>query len=376
MYDLAAVRAEFPITQHQAYLNSPAIGPLSRSAHAAGVAFLDERLYEPWAEPAPTSLLRLRDRKNHVRDLFAQLIGAPAHTVGLTESTSAGENIVVNAIDWRAGDNVVIDELHFESSLLIYRQLAERKGVEVRIAEQYEGRVSTDAIAALCDTRTRIVSVTYVSNRNGFRHDVATLAQIAHAHGAYLFVDAIQAVGTFAIDVVRDHIDFLTCGTYKWLYANFGVSFLYVRDELLTHIPSDRYGHTHITHASDDFFFDIQKDGRKYEYAAIAHTSLAQVEAGLQLLHGLGISHIEAHGLALAEYAYHQLAQRGFALFTPEPGRSAIVTFAHGQDATLLAQRLRDAQVAVIFREQDRYIRFGTSIFNSRDDVDRLLAVL
>lgn len=376
MYDLAAVRAEFPITQHQAYLNSPAIGPLSRRAHAAGVAFLDERMYEPWAEPAPTTLLRLRDRKNHVRRLFADLIGAPAHTVGLTESTSAGENIVVNALEWRPGDNVVVDELHFESSLLIYRQLAERTGVELRIAEHQEGRVTTEAIAALCDTRTKLVSVTYVSNRNGYRHDVAALAAVAHAHGALLFVDAIQAVGTFAIDVVRDQVDFLSCGTYKWLYANFGVSFLYVRDELLERIPSDRYGHTHITNASDDFFFDIQRDGRKYEYAAIAHTSLAQIEAGLLFIHELGIAHIEAHGLGLADYAYHQLRARGYALFTPEPGRSAVITFAHGQDAHQLAQRLRDAQVAVLFREHDRYIRFGTSLFNTQADVERLLAVL
>ena len=377
MDDLAAVRALFPITATHAYLNNAGIGPLSRRAHAAGLAFLDERMHDPWPQPAPTALIRLAQRKNHVRRLFADLIGAPSHTVGLTESTSAGENIVVKAIDWRPGDNVVLDDLHYESSLLIYRELAKRHGIEIRMARHVDGRITPDQIAALCDERTRMVSIAWVSNRNGFRHDVAAIAAIAHQHGAYLFVDAIQAVGTFAIDVVRDDVDFLSCGSYKWLYANFGVSFLYVKEALLPHIPSDRFGHTHITSNTADFSeYTLQPDGRKFEYAAIAHTSLAQIEAGLLLLHELGINHIEQHGLSLAQQTWQRIHALGYQMFTPPDTHSAIVAFVPRGDVTLLEQRLAEAQVSCMLREGNTSVRLGIGFFNTTDDIDRLIDVL
>lgn len=377
MDDLAAVRALFPITATHAYLNNAGIGPLSRRAHAAGLAFLDERMHDPWPQPAPTALIRLAQRKNHVRRLFADLIGAPSHTVGLTESTSAGENIVVKAIDWRPGDNVVLDDLHYESSLLIYRELAKRHGIAIRMARHVDGRITPDQIAALCDERTRMVSIAWVSNRNGFRHDVAAIAAIAHQHGAYLFVDAIQAVGTFAIDVVRDDVDFLSCGSYKWLYANFGVSFLYVKEALLPHIPSDRFGHTHITSNTADFSeYTLQQDGRKFEYAAIAHTSLAQIEAGLLLLHELGINHIEQHGLSLAQQTWQRIHALGYSMFTPPETHSAIVAFVPRGDATLLEQRLAEAQVSCMLREGNTSVRLGIGFFNTTDDIDRLIDVL
>ena len=377
MDDLAAVRALFPITATHAYLNNAGIGPLSRRAHAAGLAFLDERMHDPWPQPAPTALIRLAQRKNHVRRLFADLIGAPSHTVGLTESTSAGENIVVKAIDWRPGDNVVLDDLHYESSLLIYRELAKRHGIEIRMARHVDGRITPDQIAALCDERTRMVSIAWVSNRNGFRHDVAAIAAIAHQHGAYLFVDAIQAVGTFAIDVVRDDVDFLSCGSYKWLYANFGVSFLYVKEALLPRIPSDRFGHTHITSNTADFSeYTLQQDGRKFEYAAIAHTSLAQIEAGLLLLHELGINHIEQHGLSLAQQTWQRIHALGYQMFTPPDTCSAIVAFVPRGDATLLEQRLAEAQVSCMLREGNTSVRLGIGFFNTTDDIDRLIDVL
>lgn len=377
MYDLTAVRALFPITETHAYLNNAGIGPLSTRAHAAGVAFLDERMRDPWPEPAPTALIRLAQRKNHVRRLFADLIGAPHHTVGLTESTSAGENIVVKALTWRPGDNVVLDDLHYESSLLIYRELAKRHGVEIRMVHHVDGRITPDQIAAVCDNRTRMVSIAWVSNRNGFRHDVAQIATIAHQHGAYLFVDAIQAVGTFAMDVVRDGIDFLSCGSYKWLYSNFGVSFLYVNEALLPHIPSDRFGHTHITSNTPDFSdYTLQQDGRKFEYAAIAHTSLAQIEAGLLLLHELGITHIEQHSLTLTQSTWQRIHDLGYQMFTPPNTRSAIVAFVPRGDATLLEQRLAAVQVSCMLREGNSSVRLGIGLFNTTDDIDRLIDVL
>ena len=154
------------------------------------------------------------------------------------------------------------------------------------------------------------------------------------------------------------------------------MSFFYIKEALLPHVPSDRFGHTHVASASEDLQFTVKADASKYEYAAIAHTSVAQLEGALDLIAQVGLTDIGAHGIALAHYLWHELDAMGYELFTPPNCQSAIVSFAHGQDATALSTRLEQANVSVLFREHNHFIRAGTGFYNTRADVDRLLDVL
>ena len=368
--DPLGIRAEFPITERFNYLNCAAIAPLSHAARNAGIAFLDERMYEPWPDPAPMGLIRLRQRKDRVRAAFARLIGAQPGEIGLVESTSAGENIVVRALDLQPGDEIVVDTLHFESSYLLYRQLEQTHGIVLRVVAHKNGIVDPEDIAAVCGPRTRMVSLSWVSNRNGFRHDVATIAQIAHAHGAYCYVDAIQAVGTFVIDVAAADIDFLACGSYKWLYANFGVSFLYVKNSLLEQIPSDRFGHTHVASATEDLQFTVKTDASKYEYAAIAHTSVAQLEGALSLFERVGIAHIEHHGLSLAQRLWTGLEAAGCDMFTPPHTQSAIVSILTHDKTAAIEAALKAHNIVYLMRENNTSLRLGCAMFNTADEID------
>lgn len=375
-HDPLSLRAEFPITERFNYLNCAAIAPLSHAARNAGIAFLDERMYEPWPDPAPMGLIRLRQRKDRVRAAFARLIGAQPGEIGLVESTSAGENIVVRALDLKPGDEIVVDTLHFESSYLLYRELEKTHGIVLRIVAHKNGVVDPEDIAAACNARTRMVSISWVSNRNGFRHDVAQIAAIAHAHCAYCYVDAIQAVGTFVIDVAAANIDFLACGSYKWLYANFGVSFLYVKNDLLDRIPSDRYGHTHVASATEDLQFTVKSDASKYEYAAIAHTSVAQLEGALSLFDRVGIAAIEQHGLGLSQRLWRGLAAAGCDMFTPEQTQSAIVSIFTHEKTAALETALKAHNIAYLMRENNTSLRLGCAMFNTADEIDQCIDVI
>ena len=376
MSDPLGLRAEFPITESWNYLNCAAIAPLSHAARNAGIAFMDERMYEPWPDPAPMGLIRLRQRKDRVRTAFAKLIGAQPGEIGLVESTSAGENIVARALDLKPGDEIVVDALHFESSYLLYRQLEQSHGIVLRVVAHKEGMIDPEDIAAVCGQRTRLVSLSWVSNRNGFRHDVAQIAAIAHANGAYCYVDAIQAVGTFVIDVAAADIDFLACGSYKWLYANFGVSFLYVKNSLLDRIPSDRFGHTHVASATEDLQFTVKSDASKYEYAAIAHTSVAQLEGALSLFERVGIETIERHGLALAQRLWTGLEAAGCDMFTPPHTQSAIVSIYTHEHTAALEAALKQHKIAALFRENNTSLRLGCAMFNTEAEIDACVDVV
>ena len=161
-------------------------------------------------------------KTDEVRHAFARLINASDDEVGLLFSTSEGENVVTDALDLKRGDNVVIDDLAYPSTSIIHKRLQETRGIEVRIVKQRDGGTHVEDFARLVDNKTRLISVAWVSNLNGFRHDMKGLADLAHAHGAFLYTDAIQAVGMGPLDVRATGVDFLCCGGYKWLMAGFG----------------------------------------------------------------------------------------------------------------------------------------------------------
>ena len=374
--DPLGVRDEFPITKTHAFLNNCAIAPLCRSGRDAAVAYLDEKLLDPFPEPDPKALLRLRERKESVRRKFAGLFGVSPREVGLVQSTSAGENIVARGLKLKAGDNVVIDDLHFETSFLLYRELEKELGIELRVVPHRNGVTHLADFDAACNARTRLVSVSWVSNRNGYRQNLKGLAEIAHARGAYLYADAIQAIGVFDTNVKDEGVDFLTCGGYKWLYANFGVAPFYVREELLDRIPSDRFGHLQIIGGTPEHDYQLQTTAAKYEYAAVAYTSVAQLDASLGLIARVGLARIEAQGVGLAHEVWQGLADLGFTLFTPKDNASPIVTVRHGRDAADLKKRFANENIVVLFRENDEFLRLGVGFYNNRAEIRRFLGVM
>ncbi|MGH9323272.1 MAG: aminotransferase class V-fold PLP-dependent enzyme, partial [Vicinamibacteria bacterium] len=287
-----------------------------------------------------------------------------------------GENIVASALDWKTGDNVVLDELHFQTSFVLYRELEKRHGIELRIVPQTGGRVKPEDFDARIDRRTRLVSIAWVSNRNGFRHDLKALSDAAHAKGALVYVDAIQALGTFECGLAASGADFLCTGAFKWLFGSFGVAPFYVREEHLDRIRPDRYGHAQIVEELPDFRFRLHDSAMKYEYAALAYSSVYALDAGLQLLAGVGLSRIERHSVALARALRDAVASLGYEVLTPPDNPSPIVSFVHGRDRRELEARLEREKVSVTLREGGLQVRASVAMFNNRSDVERLLSVL
>ena len=206
--DPLGVRADFPITRNLTFLATSWIGPMPRVVRDVAVEYVDEKMY--WAD----SRLRL-EKKEMTRTAFAELFGAKPEEVALLSGTGDAENIVTRGLDLKAGDNVVIDDLHFTSSIVLYRHLEKDKGVELRVVPEKNGRSPLEEFEARIDEKTRLVSVAWVSNRNGYRHDLRALTELAHANGALVFTDAVQAIGTFPANLNELGVDFLVAGAYK-----------------------------------------------------------------------------------------------------------------------------------------------------------------
>ena len=371
-------RADFPAVNDYAFLNTAYIGLIARPVVEAGRAWLDARATRP------LEVGEMLAKADEVRHRFAGLINATDDEIGLLFSTSEGENVVTDALDFKPGDNVVIDDLVYPSTPVIHRRLQETKGVELRIVKHRAGEVQVADFERLVDKRTRLISIAWVSNLNGFRHEMRPLADLAHANGAYLYTDAIQAIGTAPLDVRAAGVDFLCCGSYKWLMAGFGVAPFFVRRELLDQVRADRVG-WHVEKRLDDYHYQHYRSGKKYEFASLAFGELYQLAAALAYLDRVGLTQIDTHTAALMTRLRKGLVDRKFRIFTPEGSRSSILSFYIDQAAAAATKTLDDAGVKVSVQNGDRTdayggtgapfsrVRVSVSFFNNAADIERML---
>jgi selenocysteine lyase/cysteine desulfurase len=365
--DPLGVRADFPVVQDTIFLDSAYTALSPQPALQAAQNFIAQKGIEP------LSVGQMMGKSVMVRELFASLVGATVEEIGLLYATTDGENIVTQALNLKAGDNVLIDDLHYRSSYVLYQELQKTLGIEIRIIRNVAGAAPLDHFAREIDERTRLISVSWVSHLNGYRHDLKKLAAIAHNANAYLYVDAIQGIGMLDIDVKDSDVDFLTSGTYKWLLAGYGVAPFYVRSELLDMVKPDRQGGFQAAESLKDHRFRLHTDARKYQYATMAFDAVYHLGASLEYILNIGVPVIEKHTVGLAHRLGSELRSQGFTVMTPGGNQSAIVSFEHGGKAEMIQQALKSAGFKVTVSENASYVRIGIALFNNESEIDQLL---
>lgn len=366
--DPLGVREDFPALREFTFLNTAYTGLISQAVVAAAREWTDTRARRTY------TVGEMLAKADEARKLYAAMIGAGDDEIAFLSSTTEGENIVVNSLDFKAGDNVVYDDLVYPSTPVIYQRLADTRGVEIRVVKSRNGAAPVEDFKKLVDGRTRLISVAWVNNNSGFRHDMKALADLAHAHGAYLYSDAVQFMGTGPVDVRAEHVDFCTAGTYKWLMAGFGAAAFYVRRELLDRIHPAHVGWRSPSAGPANA---RPESARKFEYATLAFGDLYELSAALKYLQRIGLDKVEARSQILVKRLWNGLAERRLQIATPANTRSPIVSFYIRKspaeaEKILAAERVK---VSLQVAEALTRVRVALAFFNNEADVDRMLEV-
>jgi selenocysteine lyase/cysteine desulfurase len=368
-----SLRADFPIAAKQTYLNSAAIHPMSVPVARALEAYQQFRLHGPGEGRADFG----EEQQADLKQRFARLIGASANEIAFVQNTSDGENIVVMGMDLpRRGGNVVLDELHFETSLYMYKSL-EARGLELRVVKHRDWAIDLRDMDRAIDRNTRLVSMALVSNVNGYLHEARAISDLAHARGAYVYADMVQAVGAVPVDVRAMGIDFGATATYKWLMGERGFGFLYVRADLQdTVVPTTRYGHRQIANFDRvGITWEPRPGAARYETGTIPNALALCAYTSLQYIENIGLQKIRAHARPLTDRLQKEMPRLGYPSLTPEVTETPILAFAV-KDAAATARKLRDARIAATLIDTERRLRLSVSVFNEQDDLDRLFAAL
>jgi cysteine desulfurase/selenocysteine lyase len=251
------------------------------------------------------------------RDKVARFLNAPSREeVVFTKNASEALNLVANTMSWsgplevQAGDRVVITEMEHHSNIVPWQLLTERKGAELRwFGLTDDGHLDLSDIDELIDERTKVVSLTWVSNMLGTVNPVAEIARRAHEVGAVVVLDASQAAPQLPVDVQAVDADFLAFTGHK-VTGPTGIGVLWGRGELLGQLPPFLGGGEMIATVSME----------RSTYAGIPH----RFEAGtppiaeavglgtaVDYLTEIGLENIHRHEQAITGYLLEGLASVG-----------------------------------------------------------------
>ncbi len=371
--NLDRIRQEFPVVQNCTYLNHAAVGTLparARDAVRAYVADFNEYAashYRNWEAAIETT-----------RSRSARLINATPEQIAFVKNTTEGLCFAANGIDWRSGDNVVLNDLEFPSNVFPWLNLT-RNGVETRMVKSVEGRLSVDSIAEMIDARTRVVSISHVEYGNGFRNDIAAIGALCRERGVCFVVDAIQSLGQTPVDVAEMSIDILTADGHKWLLSPEGIGIFYCAPHMTERLRLYEVGWNSVADAGNYDAYDPTPapTARRFECGSHKTLGIHALGASLDLLLEVGIETVQKRLRALTDLLVDALRDTGYRVLSPrgESEWSGIVTFnSTVHESEDLHRTLRSRQI--IGARRGGGIRISPHFYNTEEEVLRVVEAL
>ncbi len=363
---LAQLRSRFPILSQKTYLYNCSQGALSDAAESGMLSYLESwrTSSAPWNDWV--------DAHEALRIQFAQFINAHPDEIAVVPSATAGINAVSNAIPFKDGrPNVIMGEYEFPTMGQIF--LAQQpRGAQITFLE---GGATPNYERAI-NEQTAIVPLTQVSFINGFRADVPAITRLAHAHGAYLFLDGYQDCGTRPIDVKALDVDFYVTGTLKYLLGPPGVAFLYVKRSLTEAFQSTI---TSWMAQRDVFAFNTQTldpapTARRFDGGSPPVPSIYTVRESLKLIAEIGLANIASQISHLTQAFIQGVRSLGIASKTDDDNTSGPLVVLRSTDAGTVATNLAAQGVLVSARRDG--VRFSFHVYNNLTDVETALSAL
>lgn len=373
--DMTEFRTQMPVAHSIAYFDHAAVGPLSAPA---------SRIIQEWCTEA--TLLgdkvwpKWNRRAIQLKETAARVINAKPAEIALIPNTSAGINLVADGLPWQPGDNIVLPDGEFPSNLFPWK-LLESRGVEVRVVPLDERqRIDPTRIAEACDERTRILAASWVGFSSGFRVDVRVLGEIADRHDALFFLDAIQGLGVFPLDVRADGVDFLAADGHKWMLGPEGAGLFFIRHELLEELRPQQIGWRSVKAAFDysEPKLELVDSAARFEGGSQNLVGIGGLLGSLQLLESVGLgpneSAIAGRVLEVGDLLCERISEIGGQVHSvrdPEAS-SGIVSFSPPNGSPeQVRHRLMDRGIVLSCR--GGHLRCAVHGYNDESDVDRII---
>lgn len=382
MYDVYAVREDFPVLKEVVYLDSTATTQTPIPAVEAMVEYF-YRYAGNHGRGAHRLAREATNRYEDARETVARFLNAEPSKTVFTKNTTEGINLIANSYPWEAGDHIVTTVLEHHSNLLPWLRL-QKKGVQVTVVSpNSEGKIDISSVEKAFTEKTKLVAINQVSNVFGSVQDVKSITKLAHRYGIKVLIDGAQSAGHMPVSLKDLNCDFFATAGHKGLLGPQGTGVLYIKEpDVLDSASvgggtvSDVEGYTYVLEPSPACF----------EAGTPNIPGVIGLGRAVEYVEKIRIPEIEAHELKLSREAAKRLSElEHVEVYGPED-RAGIVPFnvkgLHAHDVALILDQARKICVrsghhcaipTIRFLNVDSTVRASFALYNTEEEVDILV---
>ena len=372
------LKNEMMLDKDLIYLNHASVGPLpvkAKKIYEEGI-LVQARVGEKKIDYASIELLW-----ENLRNNVARLVRGDKEGVTITTNTASGLHIIADGLQsqYKFGkQNIVIPDIEFVTNSYCWQELAKRYSLELRTVSSRENRIELKNYEKLIDDNTILVVLSHVQFSNGYRSDLKEIARIAHEHGSFVSIDAIQSLGIVPFDVKDYDVDFVSAAGYKWLLGPYGTGVFYTKPEHVEILDSILVGwfstpnYKELAHQE----FKPWNDARKFQQTMI-NPAMDALNASLETVLKWDVKRSYEHVISLLDILIDEISQFenfsiGSSLLPNE--RSGIVKINSSNDLQSAVTYLGTKNITVSYREGG--IRVSPHAYNTKEDILRLIGEL
>ena len=394
MFDINKIRNDFPILSRTVY-NRPLVyldnAATTQKPRQVVEAITDEYYNVNANVHRGVHYLsqQATDLHEEAREKVRRFINARSTSeVIFTRGTTESLNLVASSFCegfMQEGDEVIVSVMEHHSNIVPWQLQAAKRGISIRVIPMTdEGELLLDEYEKLFTERTKIVSVTHVSNVLGTVNPVDEIIRIAHEHGVPVMVDGAQSAPHFAVDVQAMDCDFFAFSGHK-MYGPTGVGVLYGKEDWLDRLPPYQGGGEMIESVSFERTV-FEHLPFKFEAGTPDYVATHGLAKAIDYVTALGMDNIQMHEHELTEYAMRRLAEvEGIRIFGTAERKDAVVSFLvgdiHHLDMGTLLDRLGIAVRTGHHCAQPLMERLGIqgtvrasfALYNTKDEIDALV---
>lgn len=325
----------------------------------------------------------------NARKIVQQFINAKhSHEIIFTKGTTESINLVASSFCrqfCKEGDEIIVSEMEHHSNIVPWQIQEDISAVNLKVIPiNDKGEIVIEEFEKLITPKTRLVSVTYVSNVMGVINPVEKVIEIAHKHNIPVLIDAAQAVQHIEIDVQKLDCDLLVFSGHK-IYGPTGTGVLYGKEDLLNQLPPYQGGGEMIGKVSfaKTTFNELPF---KFEAGTPNYVDFIALGTALEYVQSLGLNNIKAYEDELLEYATKRLLEiEGLKIFGTSKHKSAVISFLvkgiHHYDMGMLLDKMgiavrtghHCAEPLMDVLGIEGTVRASLVFYNTKEEIDRLV---
>lgn len=396
MFDIQKIRADFPILSQEVnghplvYFDNAATSQKPKQVINAIVNY-----YETYNanihRGVHTLSQKATDAYEEARITIQKHFNAQkSKEIIFTSGTTHSINLVANgfAVFLKSGDEILVSEMEHHSNIVPWQMLCEKTGAVLKVIPvNKEGTLQMDTYEQMLSKRTKLVSISHVSNALGTVNPVREIIEKAHKVGAFVFLDGAQSCAHIKIDVQSLEVDFYTTSAHK-MYGPTGVGILYGKEELLQKLPPYQGGGEMIAEVTfaKTTYADLP---HKFEAGTPNISGGIAFATAIEYLNKIGFDQIATYENELLEYATQKLKSiEGLKIYGTSKQKTSVISFnigdIHPYDVGVIIDKLGIAvrtghhctQPLINFYKIPGTIRASFAFYNTFDEIDKLYEAL